>query len=75
MAKVGSYSINPKLKNVSLEQFTKLVGGAFKRLPEKEREKAIKEAYEKEYGKVKGSNQSAKKDRRSEDSGTSDSKE
>lgn len=74
MAKVGSYSINPKLKNVSLEQFTKLVGSAFKLLPEKEREKAIKKAYEKEYGKAETSNRSTKKDRRSEDSGASDSK-
>lgn len=65
MAKVGNYSINPKLKNVSLDQFTKLVGDAFKLVPEKDREKEIKKAYEKQYGKVKESNSKSKEDQSS----------
>jgi len=68
MVRVSDYSINPKLKNVSFDRFKKMVKSAFKLLPEKDREKAMKEAYENQYGKDKTNSKKSTKDKDSEDS-------
>ena len=83
MAKVN-VSLGKHIKNPTYEEFKKLVGYGFKHLPEKRREKEMKEAYKEQFpeakvstkkNELKANDSETKSDKRPKDSRKGDKSE